>query len=141
MEVGQVTALDDGVTSAFRAAGDELAGRVEAMRVDETLAGGKTMLRGQRVLSEYVKGSIAGTPSASEPIAELQSEDFGVGNAAIHVCATDSAIAMLGTAGLSAVVAIDGERLSDAVKRASRHVRARLDVDDGGRLIQVLKVK
>jgi hypothetical protein len=139
-EIPTPASFNADAAESFSAIGDSLAARIESMEVRVTLAGGEAMLRGQRVLEEYVKGAIATTSFAQGLVGELQSEDFGVGNDSVKVFATDSAIAKLGTEGLKVVGTIGGELLSDAVRRASRHVYAKLDVDETGRLTQTLKV-
>lgn len=103
-------------------------------QMTETLAGGPHMLHAQHVLEEYVRDAVAGTPFGDEPLKELQSEDFGVGNAAIQVYATDAAIAVIGTNGKESLSAIGGETLSDLAQRASKHIYIKLDVDDSGGL-------
>lgn len=140
--IREIAVFNETLATTLCATGDDLAQRIEAIRTAETLAGGAHMLRGQQVLEEYVKASVSGTPFAKEDIAKLEAEDFAIGNGALRVHASDSAIALLGTSGMNALNEMRGEKLRDAVLRASRRVYARVDVNSNGFLfLEKLNVK
>lgn len=141
-QIGVISRFDSQSRAAFRATGDELAGRIERLKEAETLAGGPHMYRGQRIFEEHVRQAAKSTPFAAESIEQLEAEDFGVGNAALHVYATDSAIAKVGAEGAAALGAMQGKTLRQVIEGASKRVRAVLDVDkDGSLAFDKLKVK